>query len=39
MDDHAGHDHGDHAAAFRRKFWLSLVPPFPSSSTATCARS
>ena len=39
MDDHAGHGthgsheahdaHGDHAAVFRRKFWLSLVLTVP----------
>lgn len=29
MNDHAGHDHGDHAAAFRRRFVGSLVLTVP----------
>jgi Cu2+-exporting ATPase len=29
--DHAGHhDHGDHAALFRRKFWISLALTIPT---------
>jgi P-type Cu2+ transporter len=29
VDSHAHHDHGDHAALFRDRFWLSLVLSLP----------
>ncbi len=28
--DHGGHGHGDHAAAFRRLFWVMLVLAVPT---------
>ena len=28
-DEHGGHDHGDHAAMFRDRFWLTLVLTLP----------
>lgn len=28
-DEHAGHDHSDHAAIFRRRFWISLALTVP----------
>ena len=34
MEDHGGHDHGDHAAQFRDRFWLSLVLTIPIVATS-----
>jgi Cu2+-exporting ATPase len=29
-DEHGGHGHGDHVAAFRRLFWVMLVLAVPT---------